>query len=213
MRPVASRRTALRSGGALGVIGAMSAAVALSGAGAASASTTVAHNYVELEIVNSSGENLDLDAKTSKEGSRGETVSEARNGVPGLPASTFDSEKGAARTYAVDLVGENQWLVNVGLYSNYKNFFNIQAASKAGTDKSQVSLVHEGSVPETSNNVDLKKDNQNTDAFSFSLEEQSKPSSGFNRKYRLTISKSPTYADSAPSRSMDVKKLTGSSVA
>ncbi|MFD7860316.1 hypothetical protein ACFV6B_39490 [Streptomyces microflavus] len=189
----------------------MSATTVLMGSGPAAAADSQGHEFVELEISNTTGENIDIAARTSKDGSRGMTASEERNGIPAFPASTFESANGTSRNFAVDLVGDDDWAPYLGVFYKYDNFFSIQAASKSGTDKSQVSLTHKGEdrgreLPP------LAIGESNTEAFSFSLEEQPNPSSGFDRKYRVVITKSATYkGDQFPS--MEVQKLTGSSVA
>ncbi|WP_164493247.1 hypothetical protein, partial [Streptomyces sp. ADI96-02] len=201
-------RTAL----ATGAVGLLAAVSIPAGSDSASAVDTDAHKYVELEIVNATDENLDLDAKLSSNGSQGRTASKERNGIKPLPTSTFDSGKGARQSYALDFVGDYDWKEKIGFIYDYKNFLNVQAASPSTPGKSQTTLTHEGRVygEAESKKVAVNASAGNADPYRFTLEEQEQPASGFDKKYRLVISKDNIYDGNRSGFVPDVKRLTSS---
>ncbi|MFF6984723.1 hypothetical protein ACFZAV_45530 [Streptomyces sp. NPDC008343] len=207
---MSERSGMLRLGSVVGVVGALVTSAVLAGAGYASAADTDSHQHVELEIANDTNEPLSLDAKFSTDKDRGRIGSKDRNGTQALPESTFEAGKGAVLKYAVDFIGDTDWKEAIGYIYDFKNYFNIQAAAKNSTAKSQVTLAHEGRVygeGEANKMAVTGDDGNNRGDFSFNVQQQANPSSGFTKKYRLSISKdSPGTSDPLQG---SVTKLTG----
>ncbi|MFJ8763226.1 hypothetical protein [Streptomyces cyaneofuscatus] len=201
------RKGLVRSSAVAG-IATVVALVVSSGSQALAVPTESRRQITELEIVNATGEDLDLKAFISNDADRGSVVSEERSGVPGLPKEEFSLQYGRMNSYAVDFVGDLE--VGRGIVE-FNNFLNLQASSVKNSMTSQTAVTH-GDKIFTGNEpkIPVEATSSADQDYSFVAEKQDNPKDGFSKKYRLTIKKN--FSQKNEETAVDgfsIKRITG----